>query len=593
MIQLGAEKQQGSTNMEVRGQKCLELCHENRVTNIEKILSHASLKLRKAVLGVYELPSKTNVKKLIKDNISRSEKTKNLKHNVKCKEKKHRKQIVINVRRKPKKIIRYFTHSCSSKIKISLVIRRPGRLTYSKRSFRLYKMLQQRGKANMKVDLRKKAINELHKFVPVRKESLRGFPCIPPKFVFTVDATFKRNKRTSARKKSGQHGISKRRRKKQIRKNKSNKKEIKTQLPISDWKIVVKEKDLNMTTEFTELQKTDHFQPPSIDQKVSFSYEDIKTPTDRWRMIKAELPAVKTWTKKFSKSKIKTSNSPKFAVKNIGDETISKYINEQTETRLRKVVFSKWNMKSSADYLNASPHNKQTNNKKGLCSSVGKTFLSHISPPVSPDQSFQQISNRFSKKAKNKEFLNSDLLNEIIALQSSCIDLKFRPKKKRVTSLKLRKIRKRGHQKEMESFHSEDLLVNVNRSTSFWYELTTRSQTSSMTIEKQRLALNNDSDTSSDKSSKSCSRRSSTVTSRKPKQHLSVPVTSKSRYFSPNSQTNTSRVPSPNDSSVRRVVSLLDALFPTTCSAKISRPPATGWSLVADSVKHPVNVALR
>lgn len=580
--------------IQVRGQNLIFSYQEN-ISKLDMILRKSSKALRKAVLGQLKRKMKTF------SNLHQFRKMTNKKLDAfVCKTSKgicplkrstNVRRVIVNIRRRSRPVIRYKTHSCIDATRIRCIKRKPGMMIFAKRSNKMFKQQQKRIKATKTIDFRQKALSEISK-IALKEASMKGFPCIPSKMRDDCKQILQQKlqnckrmkskievKKYNFRKKIATKALSKKRKKKKKSLQKASKSNYITPMPIGDWKIIVQDRPKVKPSDNDEKENA-IFLSSRVQNVVS--YEDIKTPTDRWKMIQTELPSVKMWNKKFPKFKVKSRDRTGKSISKIEDDTISKYINEEAENRIRNAVFSTWNSKSKAKEFKSTrkPQAMVTKNKVSIFPKFSENFISHISPPDSPERAPRIILRRYAKKKKQKDDLNSDLLNEILKLQNSSADFNLRPKGKTLRNTKVRRklVAKRRHPRKSEPFHSEDLLVAVNRSTSFWYELTSRTQTSSTIIEKHKLPIPSKSQSSSSGTSAHCSRRSSMDPRQ---QHVRASKLSHSRSITPSIRNK--NIETSEESMAARVTTLLNSLFPDSYQASAS---PNGWTLAATSLKN-------
>ena len=553
-------------DMEVRGKKITSFAVLVKISRIDMILKTASPKLKRAILGKvkrslanFKSPNTYRFKRSKKRKVSSNILTHKNKNVLQQKKRTYsqRKKVVLNIQRKATKIIHYTTHSCVDECKIRSVMRRPGLMVFAFRSRRMLKAIERRLKKRKRADLRSRAIDELRR-MKSKTAQLQGFPCIPDKFQpydhLMSDYNVKTTATVAKQIKSKRKKISKPRKtaiKKKTPKRKNSRKKqsidelenmqthIDDNIDVSNWKIVVKSKSTTPETE--AVMPSEEPAKDDIEKSFSFSYDNLKTPSDRWRAIQVNLPYVKTWNKKFPKSKTKTEKT------SVPETAVERYIHKETGNKLRKAIFKKWELNSkhnttkTAVYKSSChPHLKQP--------LLGHKILTHVSPPESPEELTKEVTFKIPSKKKSNEY-DSQLLNEILALQSpfSSVERKPSKQKKKVSTITKRKRKKKQAAK---NFHSEDLLVSVNRNTAFWFELTSRSQPSTTKIEKQRIEV----------SAKPESSESVTPTP------LATPAADGNKLDPRSPQASSSKSDSRTNSPAikAKVSSLLDALFPET-----------------------------
>ena len=467
--------------MEVKGHQitCMSSA-VMRVCYLDKILQYASPKLKLAIHGKFFNESlkgvnKNNRKTLsIKAQLSRS---KIGKRDRKIFLRKQQKRVVVNIKRKPKRVIKYATHSCVNAALRKYRIRKPGEMLFFKRSLRICRKLKRR--KGIKFDLRLKALREINRVAPKLLTSrLSGFPYIPDKSLFDIRPKRSKQqiKRRSSRQSRKKDKIKKSKpvvnmsqnlpRKRKKRKPRKKTKVCSKPMPLENWKITITKKQQEPSSPEPygkEPEKIKVVEP-------CLSFHEYKTPTDRWNFLKAELPNIKTLNKKFPKQRLRSANALTDKIEK-KEDIVEKYINIETERRLRESVYKTWEMTSVRR---------------------GGRVIPKIVPKIKKDNfdDSSLLEPSFytnTKLGNNKKYQQqSNLLNEIIQLQTSGLHINEKPKTKK-NKISYRSRKKPKRKKTKEPVHSEDLLVSVNRTTAFWFELTSRMKSPSTTFEKRTL----------------------------------------------------------------------------------------------------------
>lgn len=498
--------------MEVLGRKIINLLAFKPISKLEYILQHASPKLKRIILGHvnHEMAKRRRKKVLVKRKKRQlpqkvSPRLRETKLGRYEPEERRSKKKIFHEDRKVKKVIKFSTHSCLTERCVRVIVRKPGRMLFRKRSRKFMMKLEMRSAKRKKFDMRRKALKEIEnhaKFLPDKR--VPGLPYIPEKRDFvtkTKDKIFSQSKRKKSLKSTRLTTVRKRRKRKNKRKLRSEKfvgEEFNNSMPIGNWKIVIEDKSSeNIQKMSTEGSLSSKKVVENLGSS-SFMFNNIKTPTDRWKMVQAALGDVKTWNKKFPKGKMRTQDKNKTKQEDsTEDDPVQKFITQETDKRFREAFFSK--------ISNSNSGRKSFLNKKNIGISGNRPQLTHISPPDSPVE-VPIYSYKFpSKKKKDEQIFDSDLLNEILSLQSSCMNISSRPplKKKKLSAKPRRNIKRKGKKKrkQSENFNPQDLLVAVNRNTAFWYELTSRTQNPSAALQKHFMAAPNDTSPESGRSS--------------------------------------------------------------------------------------------